>query len=891
MMRYLLVVLSASFLVLTSYVAEARMLAATTLSAEDQDELAKFSNEVKNGKYKKIGGALGEMYADFMKRSNSATAPEDLTEFAPNAAHTMDDNKLMVEVVGTTDETGVLRRELEKVGFVVTGCTKHLCSGYMPIDNLLAFNDLDIVNFVRPSLSVNQMGSAENEASQSMSIDLAREEFGVDGTGTIGVLSDSFNALNEYDDDISSGDLPEGVNVLKDAHGTDEGRAMLQLIHDIAPGANLAFHTAIGGEVAFAQGIRDLADLCDVIVDDVKYFAEPMFQDGIIAQAVDDVVRQGIPYFSSAGNYRRNSWEGAFVDTGITDGAGRPLHDFGGGDTRQTITVGDTASVYLIFNWDEPYSSVNAGVGSSSDLDMKFYAPGAETPSFTLSDNNIGGDPIEIASGFSGLPAYEIEIVLVAGNAPALMKWVILRGNKITIEFDSNSGTNYGHSNAALAAGVGAARFDRTPGYGVSPAQQESFSSAGEVPILFDLAGNRLLQPEVRMQPRFVGTDGVSTAMARFNPFFGTSAAAPNVAAIAILMQEASDGNLTPEQIYSILEDTAEDMDDRYVGGPDIGFDFGTGFGFVKALPAVTEAFTKATVMTPSPIKSPVASPVGSPPVASPVASPVGSPPSSPPSPFCFSRANTVLVQSKGLVQMDSLQIGDYVLARNTEFSRVISFIHLKRGIQVDYLQIHAVGLKNPLEITSSHMLFVNNHNFPVQASEVKVGDMLGENRVSKVKSVKRSGVYAPVTESGDIVVSGVRASSYAAVLTHVPIHQHAGAHAFFAARRLFCRFNFANCESETYTGEGFPEWLSPIIHFALRIEQSPLAQTLLCLVLLPFIAAVYILERMLLAPFLVGALVFVLLYVSKKIKASSNEKHFDISATIGYLGISCCFT
>ena len=67
---------------------------------------------------------------------------------------------------------------------------------------------------------------------------------------------------------------------------------MLQIIHDMVPKANLAFYTADVSEVDFAVGIVALKNAgCKVECDDVGYFDEPMFQNGVVAQAIE---RSGI---------------------------------------------------------------------------------------------------------------------------------------------------------------------------------------------------------------------------------------------------------------------------------------------------------------------------------------------------------------------------------------------------------------------------------------------------------------------------------------------------------------------------------------------------------------------------------------------------------------------
>ena len=515
---------------------------------------------------------------------------------------TEDGTKVLVEFVGS--DIVQLQAALEASPVVtVKSCKGYICSGSIVIEEMEAFvESTPEILQVSPVLMIIGVGSVTGEGVEATNADILLDSpFDLAGDGvTIGILSDSFNCLSGRD--VETDDLPDSYLILKELEdcsgGTDEGRAMMQLIHDISPHSTLAFHTASGGSPAFAEGMEALADAgCDVIVDDVGYGTQPFFQDGLLAQTAGEIVsKYGIPYFTAAGNQARSSWEGTFKNSGVRGINGGWLHEFPDGTVYQSLLYEPTPNLSpatLVFQWDEPFLSVDGEHGSASDVDVHIYelqASGELVLITSFLDFNVDKDPIE----FGSLPVvtetvYYISLELFEGPEPNLMKWIAFDNRPQIIEFDTLSGTSFGQQNSAFTAAIGAANYFNTPRFGVDPALQTDYSSAGEVPILFDTKGKRLKFKDIeyRRTPLVVAPDfTLTTFFGENNRFSGTSAAAPHVAGIVGLLLEFDD-SLSPCDIYEALAESAGDMDDIATRPYDIGFDFGTGYGFVDAVGAL----------------------------------------------------------------------------------------------------------------------------------------------------------------------------------------------------------------------------------------------------------------------------------------------------------------
>lgn len=576
------------------------------------------SKQAKGSSIAKTTHRLDVLYQEFQQHKATAKAAKTLAVTPFRSKQTMvkvmADNRIVIDAVSVSNPQA-LKGQLESLGAEVTGVAGKIVSARLAVDQISALPELPDLLFARPALAFTRTGSVTSQGDQAINADIARTTFSVDGTGSkVGVLSDSYNCLEGAAADVSSSDLPPSVNVIQEYSncddGWDEGRAMAQIVHDVAPGAKIQFRTAFEGEADFAQGIIDLKNAGSrVIVDDIFYYEEPFFQDGVVAQAVNAVVAEGVSYFSAAGNDARHSYyddfrPGKVYANGIFPGGffGGTAHDFEPGtgvDAFQKITCQPDGELIISLQWDNPYPSLG-GPQPAADVDVYLLNnPPTQVLASSTGDQSPG-DPVEIFGVSCPDTAIDLNLMIVkySGTPTSLtkIKYVNFGGRGVSIdEYNTKSPTIFGHPNAAGAIATGASAYFLT-----NPPVLNDYSSAGGVPILFKPDGTPIPGGILRAKPELTSVDGGDNTFFGddYEPngmpnFFGTSAAAPHAAAVAALMLQANN-RLTPTAIKTAMQATAIDIRNKKVGSFDgrlvrigEGFDNDSGAGLLDAEAAV----------------------------------------------------------------------------------------------------------------------------------------------------------------------------------------------------------------------------------------------------------------------------------------------------------------
>jgi hypothetical protein len=565
-------------------------------------------SDAEHGPLGNAGSALVGLYSDYRHFVNKGGKPSSFSDDTLTSLESKGTSVgVTVRVRGTMTQAATLLHNLG-AELIDRDSVYSVIDAWVPIAQLSTLAQAGMVANLNPVFKpqTSFQGIAPNQADEAENADTLRSTFGLDGSGVkVGVLSDSVNSFEGgLADSVATGDLPKGVTVLADfPGGEDEGRAMLELIHDIAPGAQLFFATAEPTPEMMARNITALVNAgCQVIVDDITYPNEPVFQSGVIDQAIINATENhGVTYLSSA----RNASSGGYQNSSphwVKDISGRTLLDFdpsSGINTRMRLTVNGDAEINL--QWDNPYNGV---VGAATqDLSIQFIDPATGITVVQSTDANLAtSSPIDQV--LVGPGTYDVQISINDSSPHATLPTVVQFSSQqiggtippITdLQFPSAQVSTGGHNAGIDTISVGAVPFYAAPpANGGAPIESEPFSSLGPVINVFTANGERRKTPVTLQKPDLSGIDGVNTSFFgdtraknqtknNLPEFFGTSAAAPNVAAVVALLDEL-DPAATPAEIKAALIASAEE---NPVNGQKPGtWDPQAGFGLIDALEA-----------------------------------------------------------------------------------------------------------------------------------------------------------------------------------------------------------------------------------------------------------------------------------------------------------------
>jgi len=424
----------------------------------------------------------------------------------------------------------------------------------IPFTTLEEVAQLSFVSLITPpDYAVTRTGSVTTEGDTILNADQLRA-LGFDGTGVrVGVISDGVDSIAVAQ---GSGDLPATVTIQTHAGSGDEGTAMLEIVHDLAPGAVLGF-CGPADSLEMVDCVNDLANVfnADIIVDDLGFFSQAFFEDDYVAQAVENAVSNGVFYTSSAGNDALAHYQGDYVNSG--DGSGS--HQIGAGNNIFEVTG---SSVTVVLQWSNQFDGT-----ASDDYDLCLQSEDAATcgtSNYIQDGAGLDDWPFEFRQeDCSG--GCDFQVRLINGNAQTLELFVL---NGVLDNADDQVAADSIFGHPAVPGAMAAAAIDASdPGND----DIEPFSSRGPSTIFFP-------SQEIRQKPDVSAIDGVTvTGAGGFpSPFYGTSASAPHVAGVAALLMS---GGRTASAVRFALRQTAADLG---AAGRDTTY----GYGRIDALAA-----------------------------------------------------------------------------------------------------------------------------------------------------------------------------------------------------------------------------------------------------------------------------------------------------------------
>ena len=405
---------------------------------------------------------------------------------------------------------------------------------------------------------VEGIGSKTTVGDKILKTDQLRNETHSEGENIpIGVIS---NGLSGMKNAQASGDLPEQIYII--SHGErSEGTAMLEIIHDIAPGAPLLYADFGGGkDEEFVSAVENLvASGARVIVDDVGFLQVPYFEDGTSAARLQELLKNNpdVILVSAAGNNADAHYQGNFSP----DINGYHLFN---GQTGIPVTINPGGTISVFLQWNDPFGSsgndYNLYLEENGKLIGMSERPqtGSDIPIEKFTYQNTGKQPvnaeIRVTRANNQIEEKTLEIFINA------------RKDKFTIPdtYLIPEDSIIGHAALPDVISVAAISPDDIPNIA-------KFSSNGYVTITWP-------EPMVREKPDISGVSGVEVTGSGGFPkkFTGTSAAAPHIAAL-IGLEWSLFPDLPAKDIKKALFESSLEL-----GSP--GWDSSFGYGLPDAL-------------------------------------------------------------------------------------------------------------------------------------------------------------------------------------------------------------------------------------------------------------------------------------------------------------------
>jgi hypothetical protein len=440
----------------------------------------------------------------------------------------------------------------------------------------------------------------DGEAITIMHADEFLSTTGVSGQGvTIGVMSGNVTSLAVIQ---GRGELPS-VTVVPSSPGgqlnpnsNDEGTMMLEEVHAVAPRASLAF---CGPEtsVDYPGCIQQLIAVgATVLVDDIAFYGYDMMSaNDDLESAVQSVLSQNptVMLFTAADNMNGSYWEGGYAPVSLASLGASSLicgsqtdnyvEGFAGAGL-QNLTDSVSGTYPILFEWADPFNA------NASNFDL--YLFNTSNNSWVCTNGASSSTALLEALAVAQTGTYDLVIGTPDQTLAGKFLKLLIPGDGATALSAPTSGGIF--SPQTFVPGVvttGATNASDGIGDTIEP-----YSGTGPINLIFPSPVALQAPYMVSLDAIYVDASGTTFTPSSDGLFHGTSAAAPNAAAVAALIRSAFPG-LSPTQVTTALETGAAQLGATVPDGT-YGYGRVDAMGALGTVPGPTiSSFSGATIL------------------------------------------------------------------------------------------------------------------------------------------------------------------------------------------------------------------------------------------------------------------------------------------------------